>query len=291
MPYQVPKNLRQTDKGKDCHGDHASPRPLLPYDMGAESPANGSADPRRDCSDLSHDASHGICHGFTQGGIENCRSQPPDDGCGKRREPRRWPARCGAAGGTAASATGASKTGGWRRQPRRQPLRSAFRGRLGQCILRPRSLPPVKPRSLRRDPKCCLAVRAVYLVAQVLRILDRKPVVTVRTTDVKRSHGNPSNSPAREIVPGLIPKCGGLIRARARCRRIIGQRHFFRSWFVNAWLVGIRPPPSGLVWVEPVILHYGGVHNRRVLRPPPTQGGWGRDSLDWNDLRHSRQTK
>jgi len=33
---------------------------------------------------------------------------------------------------------------------------------------------------------------------------------------------------------GLIPKCGGLIRARPRCRGLIGQRHFFRDWCVTA---------------------------------------------------------
>jgi len=49
---------------------------------------------------------------------------------------------------------------------------------------------------------------------------------------------------------GLIPKCGGLIRARPRCRRIIGQRRFFRYWLVNAWVVGIRPPPSWSGWSQ-----------------------------------------
>ena len=34
---------------------------------------------------------------------------------------------------------------------------------------------------------------------------------------------------------------------------MIGQRHFFRDWFVNAWLVGIGAPTQ-LVWVEPVVL-------------------------------------
>ena len=73
---------------------------------------------------------------------------------------------------------------------------------------------------------------------------------------------------ARGVAQGLIPKCGGLIRARPRCQRIIGQRHFFRYWFVNAWLVGIRAPTQ-LVWVEPVILHYcGGARAGPLFSPP-----------------------
>ncbi len=72
---------------------------------------------------------------------------------------------------------------------------------------------------------------------------------------------------------------------------------FLRFWFVNAWIVGIRPHPAGLggasdsalqqrpqrahlpaptqlVWVEPVILHYSSVRNAPIFRPPPSWSGW-----------------